>query len=189
MTRWILTIIAVLGVAGVQAQGSLRFQSQNYIGLLEGDNGSAFQFNTINGVQKGTWFAGLGTGFDWYLYRSVPLFLSVNKDWKPSNRTFFFSLDGGINFPWVDDERERTPWNDFITDEFKPGFFWGAGIGYKAGLKNKKDALILNLGYSFKQLKEEQTVPRPCINPPCPTTTDYYNYKTNRVSVRLGWQF
>jgi len=189
MIKWILISLAVVASADLQAQGSLEFRSQNYIGLLEGDNGSAFQFNTINGVQKGTWFAGLGTGFDWYLYRSVPLFLSVNKDWKPSNRTFFFSVDGGVNFPWIKDEPQRTPWDDFITDEFKAGYFWGAGLGYKAGFKNKKDALVLNLGYSFKQLKEERTVPMPCISPPCPTSTDRYNYKTNRVSVRLGWQF
>jgi hypothetical protein len=188
MKRWLMVLLCCMAfVAQTFAQRSFQFHSQNYIGLLEGDNGSAFQFNTINGVQRGTWFAGLGTGLDWYLYRSVPLFVSVNKDWKPSGRTFFFSLDAGTNYAWY--SRERNNFSDFISSKFSPSLLWGIGIGYKAGLKNKKDALILNLGYSYKQLKEEQVKSTFCINPPCPHLVENYNYKTNRVSLRLGWQF
>jgi len=187
MKRWILIGIVVLIYVGTNAQQKKAlFRSQNYIGLLEGDDGSAFQFNTINGVQLGTWYAGVGTGLDWYMFRSVPLFLSINKDWKPSNRTFYFNLDAGTNFVWTDEG--RNDWTGYES-KFTPGFYWGAGIGYKAGFKNKKDAIVFNLGYSFKRLKEEETVPLYCINPPCGFTTDYYDYKTNRVSVRMGWQF
>ena len=186
MKQCIAVIIFLTVGIGLHAQEKWQFHSQNYVGLLEGEAGSAFQFNTVNGMQRGTWFAGLGTGLDWYMYRSVPLFLSINKDWKPSNRTFYFSLDGGTNFAWIKNQNSS---NDLFSNEFSPGFFWGAGIGYKAGFRNKKDAVLINLGYSYKQLKEEKIKPTYCINPPCPTYSEFYDYKTNRVSIKLGWQF
>ena len=187
MKRWVLLLIVLSLTIRIQAQQKYQFHSQNYIGLLEGANGSSFQFQTINGWQRGTWFGGLGTGLDWYLYRSVPLFLSVNKDLKASNRSFYFSLDAGTNFAWTD--RERSGWNDFISNDFSPSLYWGLGIGYKAGFRNKKDALLINLGYSYKRLKEEQVKTVFCINPPCENITEYYDYKTNRISLRMGWQF
>ena len=188
MKQWIAVFILLTVGMEMKAQKKWQFHSQNYVGLLEGEVGSAFQFHTINGIQRGTWFAGLGTGLDWYMHRSVPLFLSINKDWKPSNRTFYFSLDGGTNFAWSKNQ-DGGGWSDFISREFSPALFWGAGIGYKAGLRNKKDAVLINLGYSFKRLKEEQIKSTYCINPPCPNYSEYYDYKTNRVSLRFGWQF
>ena len=187
MKQWIAVIILLTVGMEMKAQKKWQFHSQNYVGLLEGEVGSAFQFQTINGMQRGTWFAGLGTGLDWYMRRSVPLFLSINKDWKPSNRTFYFSLDGGTNFAWTKDGQNEG--NGSIYSEYSPGFFWGAGIGYKAGLRNKKDAVLINIGYSYKTIKEEVVKSTYCINPPCPTYSDFYDYKTNRVSIRFGWQF
>lgn len=183
----ILVIMILIWLLPVHSQNKIQFHSQNYVGLLEGDNGSSFQFSTINGVQRGTWFAGLGTGLDWYLYRSIPLFISVNKDWKASGRTFYFSLDAGTNYAWT--SRERSRWNDFISSDFSPAIYWGAGIGYKAGFRNKKDALLINLGYSYKRLKEEQVKAVFCINPPCPNLIENYDYRTKRLSLRVGWQF
>jgi len=187
MKQWIAVIILFMAGTELHAQKKWQFHSQNYVGLLEGEDGSAFQFHTVNGMQRGTWFAALGTGLDWYMYRSVPLFLSINKDWKPSNRTFYFSLDAGTNFAWT--KNEKDGWQDYISNEFSPAFYGGIGIGYKAGFRNKKDAVLINLGYSYKRLKEEQVKPTYCFNPPCSVYSEYYDYKTNRVSLKLGWQF
>ncbi|MBC7851440.1 MAG: hypothetical protein H7Y31_16980 [Chitinophagaceae bacterium] len=187
MKRFALLSCFLFVVGFSNAQHKFLFHSQNVIGLLEGEDGSAFQFQTINGVQHGTWFAGIGTGFDWYLYRSVPLFVSLNKDFKLSNRTFYLSLDGGSNFPWI--SRDVDAFSNFTSSKFSSGGYWGTGIGYKAGFKNKKDAIILNLGYSFKRLKEIQRKPTACINPPCLELVEHYDYKSNRVLLRFGWQF
>jgi hypothetical protein len=168
------------------AQEKLQYSSMNYAGLLEGDNGSAFQLQTVQGIKYHQWFTGIGTGLDYYYLRSVPLFLSLNRNLFNKPRTPYVSLDGGINFAW--ERRERSRWNDFISSDFSPAFYWGAGLGYKVGLRNKKDELLLNIGYTFKQLKEEQEKPVFCINPPCPPNVERYNYKLNRLSVRLGWQ-
>jgi len=167
------------------AQEKFSFNSQNTIGLLEGGNGSAFQLNTINGIAHKKWFAGLGTGIDYYYIRSIPAFLSVNYNFLHQKRTPFISLDAGINFPWV--KKEREIWN-VINSEFTPSLYMGGNVGYKLGLKNN-DALLILVGYSFKKLKEKREMQTFCINPPCPTTIEKYDYNLKRLSLRLGYQF
>jgi hypothetical protein len=64
----------------------------------------------------------------------------------------------------------------------------GGNVGYKLGLKNN-DALLLLVGYSFKELKEKREVQTFCLNPPCATTIEKYDYNLKRVSFRFGYQF
>lgn len=186
MKKWVILLTLCVLTAAAGAQKKLQYSSMNYAGMLEGDNGTAFQVQTIQGIKYGQWFTGLGTGLDYYYLRSVPLFLSLNRNLFNKERTPYLSLDGGINFAWVN--RERSRWNDFISNDFSPVLYWGAGLGYKVGLRNKKDALLLNIGYTFKHIKEEQEHAVFCINPPCPPAVEQYNYKLNRLSVKLGWQ-
>jgi hypothetical protein len=168
------------------AQGGYHFSSQNSVGLLEGANGSSLQFLTVNGVSHKRFFAGLGTGLDYYYIRSLPLFLSLQSHLTGNKRTPFITLDGGVNYPWTLTERDR--WNDFITDKFNPKFFWASGLGYKIGLKNGKDALLLHIGYSYKHIQEVQTQPTVCVTAPCPAATETFDYRLNRLSIRFGWQ-
>lgn len=90
-----LLFVVLLVSVSCLAQVKPKFASQQLVGLLEGEGGSAFQIQTINGVQLKKWFMGLGTGIDWYEYRSIPVFLSLNYDLKMSNRRFFLSADAG----------------------------------------------------------------------------------------------
>ena len=170
----------------VHSQNRLQFRSQNYVGLLEGNDQSAFQLTTINGIQQGAWFLGAGTGLDWYRYRTIPLFFSVNKDLKLARRGFFFSADAGTNFVWNKNQTDLI--NGYAVD-YKPGYYWGAGFGYKALFRNKKDAIIINMGYNVKQVKETQEITIYCLVPPCPAQIERYNYRLRRFSFRLGWQF
>jgi hypothetical protein len=181
-------LMAIVTVSSLPAQSKINFRSQNYAGLLEGDAGSSWQLQTINGFQKRTWFAGLGTGLDFYRYRTVPLFLSVNKSIKPAGNSFYFLSDAGINFAWVNKEL-RSPGNDFISDKFTPALYWNSGVGYKAVIGKKENALLINMGYSYKHLKETKELPVFCINPPCPPNIEEYNYHLKRISIRLGWEF
>ena len=72
------------------AQKKAIFSSQNYVGLLEGEQKSKLQLQTMNGIKYRTWFIGLGTGIDWYYLRSIPIFLSLNRDFlQKKNRNFF----------------------------------------------------------------------------------------------------
>lgn len=187
MKQYALLLLLVLLLSnGTKAQHPVKYSSMNYAGLLEGDNGSAFQLQTVQGVRFSRWFTGIGTGLDYYYLRSVPLFLSVNRNLFNQPRTPYVSLDGGINFAWYKREQER--WSDFISSDFSPSLYWNAGLGYKVTLRNKKDALLLNISYSFKQLREDQERAVFCTTPPCPPKVEHYNYKLNRVSMKLGWQ-
>jgi len=178
----------LFGSLCANAQEKINFSSQNYLGLLEGAHGSAFQLQTINGIAYKTWFVGLGTGIDWYYQRSIPAFVSASKDFfKKAGRSFYASIDGGMNFPWKDDK----PYNDWGYRVGKPdrGAFWSAGLGYKIGVGKSNDALLMHLGYSYKHLSEEVTTVSPCLVGPCPENTEKFDYSLRRLSLKVGWNF
>jgi hypothetical protein len=185
MKRFLLCLFTFFLFFNTNAQDKISFNSQNTIGLLEGGSGSAFQLQTINGITQKRWFAGLGTGIDYYYIRSIPLFLSVNHNFLNKNRTPFVSVDAGVNYAWV--KKEQEAWG-VINSDYTPSLYTGGSVGYKLGLKNN-DAFLILIGYSFKELNEKREVQMFCINPPCQTTTEKYNYKLQRVSFRLGYQF
>src|SRR5687768_13281730 len=93
-------VVVLLFCEDSYSQTKLKFRSHNYIGIIEGQKGTSFQLQSINGIEKRTWFAGIGTGLDYYYFRSIPLFLSLNKSLCECERSFFLSLDGGINWFW-----------------------------------------------------------------------------------------
>src|SRR5690349_5998233 len=88
-SSWLIIAVLnvfVFNVSTLKAQLKLRYHAQNYIGLLEGEDKAAFQLQTIHGVQVKSWYAGAGVGLDYYMYRSIPVFFSVNKDITLGNR-------------------------------------------------------------------------------------------------------
>ena len=188
-------IIAVTTIsATVLAQHNATFSSQNYIGLLEGEQGSKFQLQTINGIKYKTWFAGAGTGIDWYYRRSIPAFMSLNKDFFiKGNRNFFIATDVGANFPWLVDKNSYVA--GYIVEESIPGFYWGAGLGYKIGIGKLNDGILLQLGYSYKHVGEKVKTPYyydyvpGMIMQPKPDMTNRFDYYLRRLSLKIGWNF
>lgn len=189
--KTIFVVVFAFFTATTTAQQKVIFASRNYIGVLEGEQGSKFQLQTINGMKYADWFAGLGTGIDWYYRRSIPLFISLNKDLlKKGNRNFFIATDAGINFPWRVD-KNYIP--GYTIQESVPGFYWGAGLGYKIGIGKLNDALLLQIGYSYKHLSEKaQPVyyyMSPLIVDPKPDMTNRFDYYLRRLSLKVGWNF
>jgi len=175
------------------AQSKITFSSQNYVGLLEGEQGSKFQLQTINGMRNRTWFVGLGTGIDWYYRRSIPAFLSVNNDFfRRGNRNFFIATDAGINFPWRDDKNYNV-WG-YVVEKSIPGFYGEAGLGYKVGIGKTNDAVLIQLAYSYKHIREKVKniyyYPGIMIVSLQPeVVTDRFDYYLRRLSLKLGWNF
>lgn len=183
-----LRIIISLGIllfAGhfVFAQDKLKFHSLNYAGILEGEDGTAFQLQTINGVKYKTWFAGLGTGIDYYYYRSIPLFISVNKFLSAKKSSFFFSGDVGINFPWA----KRGSSQEQGTAS--AALFWSGGAGYALNIKSSDHKILFSVGYSYKHIKDEKTYTICPFIPPCYEEKQRLDYHLKRISVRVGWMF
>jgi hypothetical protein len=171
----------------LNAQKRPGFSSQNYIGLVAGESETEFQLQTINGVKLKSWFGGIGAGIDWYYLRSIPVFASVNRSFlQKGKRSLLLSVDAGINFPW-----KQNIYYDFPPYDRKQnsGLYYAGSIGYKFGVGKADNALLMQLGYSFKRLGETTTSPIYCLVPPCPESIERYDYRLKRISFRLGWGF
>lgn len=199
MTRFLVAGLFLVSLTSA-AQRNVTFSSRNYVGLLEGEQGSKFQLQTINGMKYQSWFVGVGTGIDWYFRRSIPAFISVNKDFfKKGNRNFFVAADAGINFPWRDD-KSYNAWG-YMIEKSLPGFYGSAGLGYKIGIGKNNDALLLQVGYSFKHIEEKAKnynyYPYPyysyysstIIVPQPEAITNRFDYYLRTLSLKVGWNF
>ena len=164
--------------------GHWQFHSINNVGLLEGQTGSAFQLQSINGMQYKSWYAGIGLGLDFYRYRTIPLFLDIRKEFGSGSNKFFAYADGGVNFVWLTDN-EKTA---YVTDDhFNTGFYTDLGLGYKIGV-GRTNHLLLSIGYSLKKLKETyQTYSY--LPPDNALQKQYVDYSLNRLSLKIGWEF
>src|SRR5215204_3530440 len=76
------------------------YSSQISTGIVEGEQGTSFHIETINGLRYKTWFGGIGTGLDYYYFLSIPVYLSGAKYLSPRNHSFFIQGDVGLNFAW-----------------------------------------------------------------------------------------
>jgi hypothetical protein len=196
--RKVIGLVAALALwaGGCLGQNPIKFRSTETLGLSSGSAGSYFQLQSVNGVSKGPWFAGLGAGLDYYRFRSVPLFVSVTRDLAVGKRDWFFLyLNGGTNLPWY-----KRPAGSLITPDgaatsvFHSGEYWSGGLGYlwKLGDHSKK-AVLFSAGYTVKKLKEDQTVERECLTPgPCTILLPepvVYEYLCRAYQLMIGFRF
>jgi hypothetical protein len=188
----IFSVILMLGFGHASAQqktpaSTWKFHSINNIGLLEGQTGSAFQLQTINGVQYKSWFAGAGVGLDFYRYRTIPLFADLRKEFGHGANKFFLYADLGIGFSWVTDNEKMA----YVTnDHFSNGFYDDFGVGYKISM-GKRNAMLISLGYSYKKIVESYNDGIYFGYPPAEgfDYTEQINSYLNRLSIKIGWVF
>jgi hypothetical protein len=192
-----LVAALALWAGGCLGQNPIQLRSTETSGLSSGSAGSYFQLQSVNGVSKGPWFAGLGAGLDYYRFRSVPLFLSVTRDLAVGKRNWFvLYLDGGTNLPWY---KRRA--GSLVTPEgaassvFHSGEYWSGGVGYlwKLGEHSKK-AVLLSAGYTVKKLTEDQTAQDPGCPlagncPGTPASSVVYEYLCRAYQLMIGFRF
>lgn len=170
--------------ASAQKQG-YRYQGSVQGGLLEGKGGSAFQLQTVNGLQYKTWAAGVGVGLDYYHTRSIPLFLSLRKNMGAGSKTPFVYLNGGYHFPWLKEANDG-----WYISKAKGGLYYDAGIGYQVPVF-KASSLFFSLGFSGKEFTRTQTFDGPVIAiypAPWPDTR-LYEFNLRRLSIQTGLRF
>lgn len=196
MKKFFLLSILVAGVQFCVAQqkdpaGTWHFMSVNSVGLIEGEAGSAFQLQTVNGAAFKSWFGGVGVGIDYYRYRTIPLFADFRKEFGKGSQKVFVYADLGINFSWLTDQ-QKSPYVQ--NDHWGNGFYNDFGLGYKLALK-KNNGILLSLGYSYKKVTETfQSYyvlmgTMDFIGQPGNYPTQKIDYGLNRLSIKLGWQF
>ena len=173
---------------GQKKNAAYKFHSINNISLVNGDNEVSAGLQSINGFQKGNLFAGVGTGLDYYLYRTIPLFADFRYQFGKTKNKFFAYADGGVNFEWVEDVY-GPPIMDWAVapsvSKFHNGFYTDLGLGYMVGTK-KGGGLVLSLGHSYKSL--EKTVSYMDWRTQ-ETISDIYHYDFNRIVLKVGWKF
>lgn len=160
------------------------FESSVRGGLLEGDNGSAFQLQAVNGLRYKTWSVGLGVGLDYYMGRSFPLFFELRRSFGSTQKAPFVYAAGGYNFPWL--KEAEKDWGFVKADG---GLYTDAGIGYQLPVM-KKSLLFFSLGYSQKAYAKYQSAPIWIDffpSPPAPTIKTDYTFR--RLSIKTGLRF
>jgi hypothetical protein len=183
ITLWVF----LPGINSITAQTGkprLKFSSVNEAGLIMGDKGEALALQTINGIRKDKWFAGLGVGFDFYGQRTIPLFFNYRRDFFTNRNTPFIYASGGLDFAWIN----TTQKTQLGIVRSSPGYYYDAGAGWKMAGKNGR-GFLLSLGYTLKQVKYK-TPYYTIFAPPQPGEELYnhYNYLFRRLVVKIGFQ-
>jgi len=188
---FLLVLIFIAGNISAQQKNistPFQFHSINNVGLLEGEAGSAFQLQTINGAQYKSWFAGIGVGLDYYRFRTIPLFIDLRKEFGNGVNKFLVYSNAGTNFYW---KRDKDPKQFYVDDAFKNGFYGEGGFGYKLSL-NHRIFLFFSGGYSYKKLSETgaEYFYGPVTYPATGALlNDKINYNLNRLLLKVGIEF
>ena len=194
MRKSVLPVIAgIFLTTSVCGQGRWKFRSDNTVGVVAGELGNFAQVQTVNGVYKGPWSFGLGTGLDYYRFRTLPLYLSVmrNLSGTAKGSGFFIRLNGGILVPWF--SGYPIPYG-VVTRSFTPGFWGNGGLGYRQELSDKsKTAFLFTISYGVKELTERQTSQTVCFacvpQEPQTTQTIEYRYVNHVLLFAVGFEF
>jgi hypothetical protein len=164
------------------------FQTIVQAGVLEGQRGSAFQLQVVNGFRFGRTAAGIGVGLDYYALRSIPLFLDLRTRLLQKEASPFLYGNIGTHFPWASDGEQDWIWGWPSKVTREGGLYYELGLGYEVPLK--KYGLLFSAGYSYKAFREEQEGSGFCPGPgPCPTQKQTFSYQLRRVSIRAGFRF
>jgi hypothetical protein len=187
-------IIMIIFGAGIYFTGSAqnktghyRFSSINNFGAAGGDNTVAAVVQSVNGARRDKWFAGLGAGLDFYLYRTIPVFIDVRREFGEKKNKLFVYADAGLNIEWLQGEFMLKPnrWDPNLRNKYHNGLYTDAGIGFSAGTK-KDHAIIFSLGHSVKTFKESRWYSDWRTGQPA---KDVYKFNFSRIVLKVGWRF
>ena len=160
------------------------FQSIVQGGILEGERGTSFQLQIINGIKYRTWSTGIGVGLDHYHTRSIPLFLDLRKTIFRETQTPFIYASAGYHFPWTR-PKDALMWSN---ENAKGGIYYDAGIGYQFAFL-KRNSLFFSAGYSYKKFSQEVAQYVYCFVGPCPEHKQTFEYQVRRLSIKTGLRF
>lgn len=161
-----------------QSENKIRYYLLPQVALLNGDHATSGQFQVIGGIQKKRWSAGIGTAFDYYKLRTVPMFVDM-RAWFGKKHSIFSYADLGTNIAW--------PINDTDKTQYGTGFYADMGLGY-AFHGEKKGGLVISVGYSIKTITESvrETVYKEFPPYGLEIRERTLNYSLNRLAFRLG---
>ena len=152
-----------------------------------GQSDPSLMAETVNGVRMGNWFAGIGTGYSSYRYRTIPVFADARYLFGKKQQ-FFVTGDIGYNLN-VHATYEEDMF--FAGVKYKCGIYCNAGFGYVLQ-PMKKHSFYFQLGYGKKQVSKVANefvwIDFPPYNRSSESYTTYkYDLKT--VDIKIGFKF
>jgi hypothetical protein len=143
-------------------------------------------------VFKDRWTIGVGSGFDHYYFRSVPVFAEVQRYVRKEDKGLFLYGSTGLNLPWPTEDqrmyRQQWGWGTMSQpSQFAAGFWTDMGVGY--GFKGKKGhGMFLRAGHSLKSMGQRYTEQVWNGTTTVPAIRDI-SYLFGRVSIQAGFRF
>jgi hypothetical protein len=159
------------------------------IGILNGKSQVNIQVLGMAGIQKKKYSLSLGSGFDYYGYRTIPVFVEGKRFLGEGNRKIFIYLRSGLNIAWVLSEQQRVIYTSTGKEfsKFSNGLYADAGIGYTL-YNTKGRGIFLGLGACMKNLSENYN--DYVWNGASSTLTNHdVKYSFNNIQLRIGYTF
>lgn len=189
--KFVPSIIGLFFLMQTAAAQQLKPVVAAEVNLLNGDNHVNGQVNLQVGLQQKTWQFSVGSGFDYYKYRTIPVYVELKKFFGLEQHQLFVFVKGGSTIAWPTETqktlRNTNWWGVYSPSMFKNGLFAEGGVGYS--LFNKKQhGFYTAAGYSFKSLRESYTEQNWNGNILVSTKRSAL-YQMNRILLKIGYQF
>jgi hypothetical protein len=142
-------LLLCIGISCIaNAQSKIHYTGSVEGGLLKGSNPAKCFVFTTQGIAYKNYTFSIGSGVDFYSFRSVPLFIDAKR--KFGNRAVepFIQAAAGINITSPNSTDAKILYQ-YAGGDFNTGFFAKTGGGLIFGAQ-KNPKVLLSAGYSYK---------------------------------------
>jgi len=131
------------------AQKSIHYTGSIEAGILKGNRPASSFVYTTHGIAYKQYAFSLGSGFDFYPFSSVPLFVDVKRRFSGKQVQSFIHAAAGVNFTSPNSNYAKSYFKYAGDGQFNTGFFakGGGGLIFRA---QKQWKISLSAGYSYK---------------------------------------
>ncbi len=182
--RRLLFLLLVVSTVSAYAQKKPVYTASIEADLLMGDNKDSHSFLFSNGIAYRKWTADAGVGIDSYVFRSVPVFADIKKQFGHHRIRPFVNASAGINFS-KEKESQKLYYYNLYNADYKNGFYGRITAGASLPIY-KRCRFFLSGGYSYKTTRV--TYLSYIYNPDMPNNQGVSKdiYRFNRWSLAIG---
>jgi hypothetical protein len=149
MRHLIILLLLLSTSCCTNAQKKIRYSGSVEGGILKGSNpANGFVFTT-HGITYNQYTFSIGSGIDFYTFRSIPLFVDVKRRFSNKAIVPFVQASAGINFTSSNSTDAKMIYQYAGGGHFNNSFFGKAGGGL-IFREQKKLKVSLSAGYSYK---------------------------------------